>query len=187
MRYLRDAWLVLVLALGFGAALAGVQAQLSGRIAANKLDETLGTVSRLVPGATRGEAVEMAGRTVYKAMDEQGTHVGWVLPAGGQGFADRVELLVGLSADLSKITGLYVLDQKETPGLGDKIRTDGWRKQFEGLSPIQPIGVTKVPPASGNQVVAITGATISSQSVAAIVNTDVQWLSSQLASQGASK
>ena len=48
----------------------------------------------------------------------------------GQGYADTIERLLGLSTDFRSITGLFVLDQKETPGLGNKIITDAWRSQF---------------------------------------------------------
>ncbi|KKL16433.1 hypothetical protein LCGC14_2495630, partial [marine sediment metagenome] len=34
--------------------------------------------------------------------------------------------------DATKITGLYVLSQKETPGLGNKIENPEWRGQFVG-------------------------------------------------------
>jgi electron transport complex protein RnfG len=179
--YLGQAWLVVVLALVFGAALAGVQAQLSGKIADNKRNDTLGQVPQLVNGAARGQAVTLGDRTVYQALDTQDQLMGWVLPAGGPGFADRIEVLVGLNADATRITGLYVLDQKETPGLGNKITEPPWRAQFQGLDATRAISIAKASPAGDNQVVAVTGATISSQSVAGIVNQNVQWLRAQLA------
>ena len=181
MKYLRDAWLVLVLAVVFGGALAGVQATLSGQIDANKAADAESQVPLLVAGSARSELAPMGDRTVYQATDGQGRVVGWVVRGVGMGFADKVELLVGVNADATRITGLYVLDQKETPGLGNKVIQDGWRKQFAGLDAAVPVTVTKAAPAKGNQVIAVTGATISSQSVSDIVNTNVQWLRGQLA------
>jgi len=181
--YLSQAWLVLVLALAFGASLAGVQMALSGRIAQNKLDETLSQVPNLVPGADSGRASVVDGRDVYRALAGD-TLVGWVIPASGQGFADRIELLIGIDATLQQITGLYVLDQKETPGLGNFIVEDGWRAQFAGKSTDAPITVTKAA-ASGQAIKALTGATISSQSVCDIVNRTLAAIKPALAQSSA--
>ncbi|WP_459904063.1 FMN-binding protein, partial [Desulfosarcina cetonica] len=123
------------LAVGFGVALAGVQLALGPVIEQNKLNETLRKVPELVLGSA--EAQKMAAEnqqldivpqqiavkkpttekfySVYQA-SYQGKPKGWVVKAKGQGYADTIELLVGLSPDLSTITGLFVLDQKETPG-----------------------------------------------------------------------
>ena len=90
--YILDAWLVIALSLGFGAALAGVQSGLSARIAENKLNDSLSQVPALVPGSTRGVREVSDERTVYQALDEAGQRAGWVVPGTGQGFADRIEV-----------------------------------------------------------------------------------------------
>jgi electron transport complex protein RnfG len=175
--YIRDAWLVIALALVFGGALAGVQTALSGKIAENKQQETYSVIPDLVEGAEAGATVELVvegedgkDARVYKVMGSDGAHKGWVVPAQGQGFADRVEILVGLDAGLATITGLYVLDQKETPGLGDYITSEGFRDRFRGRPADALLVVVKGEPKAENEVKALTGATISSESVAGIVN-----------------
>jgi electron transport complex protein RnfG len=210
--YLLQAWLVLVLASGFGGALAGVHLTLKDQIAANKLNETLERIPDLVPGAQVGVKIEMSGWDVYKALDSggrqigwvvpasgqdftkrveiqigmdvrvlfrafdaAGRQVGWVVPASGQGFADRIEILIGLDVRAKTITGLYVLDQKETPGLGNKITTTEFLRQFAGRSAAEALVVVKTA-SSGNEIQAITGATISSKSVCDIVNKAVEQL-----------
>jgi len=174
--YIRQAWLVLVLAACFSAALAGVHIALSPRIAANKRDETYRQVPALVPGAVRDRTreVRLAGRTVYEAIGADGRRVGWVVPAAGQGFADRIEVLIGLDAAGETIAGLWVLEQKETPGLGNKIVEDAFRGRFAGRSARADLTVTKAAPATGQQILAVTGATISSESVCKIVNQTVR-------------
>ena len=180
--YIGQAWLVIVLSRCFGGALAGVQALLQERIAANKLAETLGQIPLLVPGASTGKADTISGHTAYRALalDQQ---IGWVIPWGGRGFADRIELLVGLDAAGATITGLYVLEQKETPGLGNKIMEAQWRQQFAGLSALGSLQVSRGPRTADNQVDAITGATISSESVCAIVNQALDRLRPELSTQ----
>jgi len=173
LQYIKEAWLVLVLGVFFGGALAGVHYQLGDRISRNKLADTLSQVPMLVSGSADSEPAQVGGMLVYRAMDEAGQTLGWVLPAGGPGFADRLELLIGLDARAEKITGLYVLDQKETPGLGNRIVEQIWRGQFKGTQTDRAIKLVKTAPGE-NQVQAITGATISSQSVTDIVNRSVR-------------
>lgn len=178
---LADAWLVLVLAMAFGASLAAVQAALKPRIDANKLNDTMSQVPMLVPGAARGERLVVVHAPLYRAVDATGMLVGWVVPASGQGFADRIEVLVGLDARAHRLTGLYVLDQKETPGLGDNVTREGWRTQFVGKPTDQPLQVRKGAAQAPHEIEAVTGATISSESVTAIVNAAVRRLREQLA------
>jgi len=147
------------------------------RIDENRKKETYDVIPLLVDGADKANCVELTvkGKSgeevrVYKAVAAGGTHKGWVLPAGGQGFNDRIELLIGLDAGLSTITGLYVLDQKETPGLGAYITGEGFRGQFSGKPTDAPLVVVKSDAKATNEIRAITGATISSESVTGIVN-----------------
>ncbi|MCE5325144.1 MAG: FMN-binding protein [Planctomycetaceae bacterium] len=172
--YLKQSWLVIVLALVFGVALAFVQTSLASRIEQNKLDLTLKQIPALVPGAAGGRQETISGKTVFQALDKSGRQVGWVVKGSGLGFADVIELLVGLNNDTDRITGMYVLDQKETPGLGNKIGEEAFSGQFAGKSSARPLVVVKGSASAGNQVAAISGATISSQSVTDIVNKTVQ-------------
>ncbi len=169
------------MALCFGAALAGVDAALSEKIAANKLDETMRQIPALGPGSTGGEEVEIGGRTVYRATGADGEQLGWVVPAAGPGFADKIEVLIGLDLQCETITGLYVLSQKETPGLGSRIVEAEWLKQFARKATSPPLTVKKNAPLGEHEILAITGATISSQRVSAIVNAAVAEMRPHLA------
>ncbi|MEE4300361.1 MAG: FMN-binding protein [Pseudomonadales bacterium] len=167
--FLGQAWLVLVLGMIFGASLAGMQAMVAERIALNKLNETLSQVPVLVPEADSGEKTSVGETTVYKAL-KGGKIVGWVVPGSGQGFADKIEILVGCDAQARIVTGLYVLDQKETPGLGNKIVDDEWRSQYEGKATDVTLEVVKRDVAAPQEIRSVTGATISSVAVSEIVN-----------------
>lgn len=180
-----QSWLVVLLSLAFGAALAAVEITLAPRIRENKRNATVSQIPELVPGAVKEASREqvVGGATVFAACDASGRRVGWVVPAAGQGFADRIELLVGLDATASTITGIYVLDQKETPGLGDYITArERFRKYFEGQPSGAPLKVVKRDVAAGSgEIRALTGATISSEAVTAIVNQRVRELAPALA------
>ena len=198
---LREAWLILVLAGAFGATLAAVQTGLGERIEANKRAETLSQVPALVLGGERmrdaevsirderievrlagGEARslavrerQIAGLAVLEVRsDDQIT--GWVLRGADQGYADQIELLIGLSPDGEVIRGLYVLSQKETPALGDAITSEEFRGRFTGRRTDRRLEVTRSEREAARPdgaVLALTAATISSRSVCDIVNQTV--------------
>lgn len=182
--YIVQGWLVVVLCLAFGGILAGVDIALRGQIEANQLAETLSQVPALVPAATEGRADTVAGKTVYRAVASDRL-LGWVIPCSGQGFADRISLLIGVDAAASTVTGLYVLDQKETPGLGNRIMAPAWRGQFVGKSTATPLVATRSRAAASHEIDAVTGATISSVAVCTIVNETVGRLGPALAARGA--
>jgi Na+-translocating ferredoxin:NAD+ oxidoreductase subunit G len=192
-----QAWLVLLLALCFGSALAAVQVQLSDTIAANKLNETLEQVPALIwsensapeavqitPGAMSVSRNGQASSYTLYRVAQDNKIAGWVVKAGGQGYADKLELLIGTNADVQKITGLFVLEQKETPGLGNKIVEPVWRNQFIGKSTKTPLQVVKGTGKGPASIDAITGATISSRSVTAIVNKTIGDLKGRLDATG---
>ncbi|HYW81179.1 MAG TPA: FMN-binding protein [Thermoguttaceae bacterium] len=190
--YIGQAWLVILLATLYGGALAGVQTTLGPIIEENKRNETYDVIPRLVEGADKAKTVEVRvtgldGKPtrVYQANTTDEGHVGWVLPGTGLGFADRIDLLIGLGPQLTTITGIYVLDQKETPGLGNYITEDSFQQQFVGKRTDRRIGVVKTDPmADANEIRALSGATISSESVARIVNQTIANLKEAIAAHG---
>lgn len=178
--YLKQAWLVLILALVFGAALAGVQSAWGPKIQQNKDDEMMGAVPELVPGAVRGVPVDASGQPTdvasafaLKAVDAQGKRVGWVVKGVGDGYADRIELLVALDPPAERILGIEVLAQNETPGLGNKIKEPSFRERFAGRPTDMTLEATPRPE-KANEIQAVSQATISSQSVCRIVNRTVR-------------
>ena len=196
--FFSQAWLVLVLAICFGGLLAGMQILLGPIIETNKINETLERVPVLVFGAAHATelsqsgmeinplsvGVEKAGKSVrYNVYETKsdGKLAGWVTKSAGQGYADKIEVLIGFDPQMEKITGLFVLDQKETPGLGNKILEDGWRGQFLDKSTAKPLMPVKGKATASNEIDAITGATISSKAVTDIINTAVADLRQPLA------
>ncbi len=112
---------------------------------------------------------------------------GHVAKATGQGYADKIELLLGLDGAGDTITGIFILDQKETPGLGNKILEKGWRAQFLEKPTTKGLVVVKTNAANDNEIDAISGATISSRSVTGIVNTIIRDVKPHLMSQSSGK
>lgn len=188
---LAQAWLVLVLATVFGTALAGIQVKLSPVIEANKIRETMEKIPDLVLDPdqfpdrktqdlviqSRVIEIDKNGiRKFYPVYDvrlKDGSLAGHVAKASGQGYADRIELLLGLDAGGHAITGLFILDQKETPGLGNRILEKPWQDQFVDKPSSTPLVVVKAGKEKGHEIDGISGATISSRTVTNIINTTI--------------
>jgi electron transport complex protein RnfG len=193
--FIGQSWLVLALAVGFGGALAGVETALREPIRVNQENETYDQIPNLVKitdpqthkelvadKAKTEEWVSEDEKVAYKVFTASGTHIGWVIRTAGQGFADKIELLVGLDVEAKTITGLFVLAQKETPGLGNKIEQAKWRVKFEQKEiwdtqkdALSPLLVTQDAPKDyPNRIEPVSGATISSRSVCETVNRAVK-------------
>ncbi|HEU5217475.1 MAG TPA: RnfABCDGE type electron transport complex subunit G [Gemmatimonadales bacterium] len=116
------------------------------------------------------------GRELARAFvgfNASGDRIGVAVTAQEPGFQEELLLMVGFDQETGALTGMKVLDQKETPGLGDKIERDSaFGGQFAGrATPLR--GVKTVSDDSPDQVQTITGATISSRAVIRIINTAV--------------
>jgi electron transport complex protein RnfG len=125
---------------------------------------------------------EADGQLVYAGFSESGTLIGFALPAVGLGYAGEVRVLYGYDPAQEAIVGFYVLESKETPGLGDKIEKDAaFLANFEALS--VAVGADgnslkhKISYAKSGEkenaweVDGITGATISSKAVTDALST----------------
>lgn len=111
-----------------------------------------------------------------EASDE--AFLGYAIYGEGFGFQDTVKVLYGYDPSDQVIVGLEILGHAETPGLGDKIVADpDWMANFEALAVEPDIEGTKTGRSAPNEVDVITGATISSNAVIAILNaTNDEWL-----------
>jgi len=118
---------------------------------------------------------------VHAGYDDRERLIGLAIGAEGMGYADVIRVLYGYSFADDAIIGIRVLESKETPGLGDKIEKDpDFLENFRRLdvslngdgSAVQhPIEFAKHGTKEEDwQVDGITGATISSKAIAAILS-----------------
>ena len=112
------------------------------------------------------ETIEDEGITSLYVGTKQGNAIGVVAKTITNGYGGNIELLVGLDTE-SKIKGIQILSHTETPGLGANATYPSFMEQFTGK--ISPLEVTKAT-AQENEIVAITGATITSKAVTDGVN-----------------
>jgi len=128
-----------------------------------------GALTRNAPANTDLAEVPKA----FVGYDEAGRRLGVAITAAEPGFQELLTLMIGFDPGSGTLIGYKVLDQMETPGLGDMIERDsGFGGQFAGrVAPLVGVkGRAGTPP---NEVQTITGATISSRAVIRIINNGV--------------
>lgn len=105
---------------------------------------------------------------IYIALDSQGKELGMLFIASCRGYAGAVPVMVAVDINAT-ITGLRVLDNEETPGLGKKIEEAGFLDQFLGRGLDKDFLVRHDAP-DDQRIDAVSGATISSRAVADALN-----------------
>ena len=179
-KFVEESWLVLVMGIVFALLLAGTQTTLSERIRENQQKALNEAIAEVVPGLASTKEREVEGHRVFKCLDADKNLKGWAVQASGPGFVDKITLVVGLTPEVDTITGIKVIEDLETPGLGHKITGD-WADQYKNRSAKQEITVKKSGADAGqNQIDAITGATWSSRYVTDIVNDAIKRIGPKL-------
>ncbi|HHL40332.1 MAG TPA: RnfABCDGE type electron transport complex subunit G [Deltaproteobacteria bacterium] len=162
-----------------GGVLAGAYQALAPKIEANRIEEERRAIYAVLGDIASYETIEREVTTpkgpetirIFKGVDSNGNPLGYAFLAEGPGFAAVIKMMVGLNVDGATLTGLKVIEQLETPGLGNKIAEDKFQDQFKGLAIKPKIEYLKNrKPEKPYQIQAITGATISSKAVVDALN-----------------
>ncbi|CAG1066254.1 Na(+)-translocating ferredoxin:NAD(+) oxidoreductase complex subunit G [uncultured bacterium] len=162
-----------------GAVLAAVFSVADPMIQANKEKELKESIFKVLPEAKDFKTLEKVlgpeeKVVIYLGVDEARNPVGVAFKADGGGFQGNIGVMVGLSLDYLKLKNIEILDQLETPGLGDRIREASFKDQFKGVEVQPKVEYIKYKkPEKPNQIQAITGATISSDAVVKNINNAV--------------
>lgn len=93
----------------------------------------------------------------------------WACLATGAGMWAEIRLVFIYRHDQQRITGMRVIDQNETAGLGDRIADISFYEQFDDLRAAGEIKMARAGAGQG-QFDAITGATVTSVAVQNIIN-----------------
>jgi electron transport complex protein RnfG len=170
---LRLIFVLTITCLAAGLGLAQVNNMTKDRIAEAKLQRKLTALKKVLPPADNKPIDNIQTVMVndvewsFYVATKNGAIAGAAFETSTrEGYGDLIKVLVGVNAD-GKVQAIEILDQKETPGLGAKIATPDFRRQFGGnmVTPNEWCQVQK----DGGTVVAITGATISSRAVSKAV------------------
>ena len=163
---------VLVIIAMFSAILLAYVNQVTKEpIAENKRQETQKAIQIVLSGL-KNIAVKAAMDTVvdsspvryFQAVGQGAKTMGYAIAVKGpNGFTNDFDMMVGVDSTGS-IIDTYVLDHKETPGLGDAMQKEPFKKQFRGRSNSDTQWkVSK----DGGDIDAITAATITSRAFTA--------------------
>lgn len=112
------------------------------------------------------ESTGITLNSIYKA--EKGGYVASVICS--EGYGGDISIMVGINKDLT-VNQAKIMSMSETPGLGAKASTPEFIGQYSGKE--KGIEVVKTAP-EGNDIQAISGATISSKAVTKAVNAAIE-------------
>lgn len=126
------------------------------------------------------DGLDRSKTIVYAGFDQNDNFKGVAIETSGQGYADVIRILYGYDPSSQTVVGFYVLESKETPGLGDKIEKDqNFLANFKALAVQLNADLTQlenkvIPVKQGGktkpwEVEGITGATISSRTIGNIL------------------
>jgi len=180
--FIQQSWLLIVAAFFFGLLIAVTNAAWQPRIIQNEENKLNNLMAGLITTAQKFEIaekqIELTGEKgkiiktdIYKALGADNKTLGFAFVASGPGFADKIKLVVAVNQNFENFFGFKVLASNETPGFGSKIKEEFFGNQFEN-APAKKLILTKI----GNeeqiddQIVAISGATVSSEAVVKIIN-----------------
>lgn len=123
--------------------------------------------NELIPKASKFETLNYKTentKSISKAISSKGETIGYILKVYSKGYADNIILLVGIAEQ--KITGISILSQNETPGLG-ALATSPKKMPGNAFSFLEQF-INKTLSSdftAKKDIIAITGATITSQAI----------------------
>ena len=152
------------------ALLAGVNMLTADRIAALAVQTAEDSQKVVLPNAASFEEVD---EDTVKGLDGSGQLAGYVITTEAKGYGGTIEVMTGITADGS-VSGVVLLSQNETPGLGANATKESFTGQYQQAVPESGFEVIKSGGAADGQIQAMTGATITSQAVTDAVNLAVE-------------
>lgn len=161
--------ILLVITSVAGLVLGGVNSMTAGIIEERAIEESMEAIETFFPDSDDAGILDDGDMLAYDLVEEiyevfEGDNlVGFTIKTVANGYDGPIEILTGINMD-GEITGIEILSQSETPGLGDRITEEDFKDQFEGQSSDTEL-----------EVDALSGATVSRNAVVNGVNaaTDV--------------
>jgi electron transport complex protein RnfG len=125
------------------------------------------------------------GAELFIGLDDAGQPAGAAIVASGMGYQDVIQLVYGLDPGSVRLLGMRVVGSRETPGLGSRIVDDqrfvgGFTQvklQFAAGGELQTLQLRGAPEYERGEIDTLTGATVSAQAVAGIIDRSLaEWL-----------
>ena len=159
---------LLVITLVAGLSLGFINDLTVGPIAKAKLERKVNAIKQVLPEFDNNPVEDIILIKSEKVKDSIELYPAYfqekivgkaVIGSSEKGYSGLIKIMVGFNPD-NTIKNIVVLEQKETPGLGTKMKGDKFLRQFRGKDPKTfNLQVIK----DGGDVDALTGATITSR------------------------
>jgi electron transport complex protein RnfG len=103
---------------------------------------------------------------IYRVYSGDSPVAALLVVSARDGYAGAIRLLVGIDI-YGAITGIHVLEHRETPGLGDRIEStkSDWVKQFDGRSLGDPVADGWKIKRDGGEFDQLTGASVTPRAI----------------------
>jgi electron transport complex protein RnfG len=181
----------LLIVVAYTATLPAITAN-KARVLAAAIDEVLGGPARYDTLYVTGDSLTRippagvdlaAAEAVYLGYRADSSIIGFAVTGGLPGFSDVVRVIFGYDPREARVLAMKVLEQKETPGLGDRIEKDtAFVAEFRGaVAPLR--GVKRGEGDDSTEIDMITGVTISSRTVIRVINQALERLGPALTAQ----
>jgi Na+-transporting NADH:ubiquinone oxidoreductase subunit C len=135
----------------------------------DRIDQVFDLYSKTVTERTTDQGI------LYQAVQDGETV--FAMKFAGNGLWGTITGIVAISEDASRIVGIDFVEQNETPGLGGRIDDLWFKEQFRGeaipegrITMLRSAGRLGDPDSDNAAVDAVTGATLTSESVEKILN-----------------
>lgn len=131
-------------------------------------------------GVSDGQGVTVDAVAVVQ---REGKTVGYALKVTSpNGYGGSITVAVGVAADGS-LTGISIISQSETAGLGARCASAEFTDQFKGITGGKVV-FTKTGKSAPHEIDALSGATVTTRAVTAAVNTGLAYVQVNLAEGG---
>ncbi len=111
-------------------------------------------VTEVIEGAVRFDT----RGSLFIGYDQDGNTIGYAATGHGQGYGGPVEMLVGMDLN-GEITGVKIIEQRETPGFFKLLLDRDFFGQYPGLNYRDPLQLSQ-------DLDAVSGATVSAEGIA---------------------
>ncbi len=160
-------------------------------IAARSVADQVALQQEVLPEANKFTSIDVSGLDTSAQVQEafqaeqDGQTIGYVFIVDTKGYGGPIKVMLGVKAEDLSISGLRLISNTETPGLGANAAEASFYERFTGKTGTPALTVVKPGLGSGaaNEIDAIASATITSAAVTNAAQTGLD-VAAQLAKEG---
>lgn len=165
---------LLIISVAVALLLAFTNSVTKEKIAENTLNEQNAAKQEVLAAASEFSEIAFTDESgivqaVYEGKDNAGLTVGWCVNVTPGGYGGAIDMMVGIDAN-GTISGMKIVSHAETAGLGAKAADPEFSNQYQKKPADGDLSVIKSGEPAEREIVALSGATITSKAVTTGVN-----------------